>query len=722
MDLGFGAVSSGAISSKVAASTSINNTTNLIGVTAASQIGSTTISKSFTVSGVAAISHTGLTTEAISKSFTVSGVTAASHVGSFTEILSPNVHLVGITAVSAPGHYSIRADNIFGIAGVSANSGRGNFNVTYDNIQNISGVSATSHSAVFTIVTFLEHNLTGVAAVSSCGAVGERETISLIGVSAATATDHESPNIQVFLEGVGASSATAPFNLLGIPGNRVFFISGIKQLPIASGIVMLPTSEDVSVQELDGVGYAIASSQFYTIGEVYWNSFQRTEGVDYTFVSPFSHIIQFDPTGITTDITLVYYRWDIGVRSGFQVNSYPVPFSFSGTSIIAEAPPKQDVFFTVQYTLPRVGINPTTMFARFANIVDDIFADHALYDGSSGFATNRRVGYKVFDTLDNSVWGWNGVAWYLIGAFVNGDTFFVKQTAQTYKIIGGDPSLVYTAGDGPDIDIPEVLTYPPYGESIGKNFLDDAFSSNAAIDYPSAYAIAQRPGPCEDLPTYNSIPIKGLRAFSNVGVLQAKRGWSVIGQNANSNVGKILTRSENTFLSAAVTANTGHIVVAYGRAFDVSGVSTASAPGIIHPSISISYNVLAIAATGSFDVVKGFSLGGNLSLSASARFGPTASMTGVLANSSLGNITISEPRGLLGVKATTATGHLSVHSTLGQQVFSHVGLFKSSVIKQLSGISAGSSVGTFDVEPHGIKLLGEQTQSHAGTITTTVGF
>ncbi len=278
---------------------------------------------------------------------------------------------------------------------------------------------------------------------------------------------------------------------------------------------MFPTSEHVSIQILAGIGYAIASSQFYSIGQVYWDSVLRTEGIDYTRVAPFSHIVMFNPTGITSDITLVYYRWDIRVRTGFKVNSYPVPFSFTGTTIIAEKIPKQDQFFTVQYTLTRESINPMTMFARFPNIVDEVLPDHIVFDEPRGFVTFRPLGYKVFDESDNSVWGWNGSSWYLIGPFPNGTIFFVKSSGQIYKVVGSAILLIYTTGDGADLSIPEILTYPPYGESIGKNLLVDAFSANAATDYPSAFVIAERPGLCEDAPVFGqSISLIGVQSDS----------------------------------------------------------------------------------------------------------------------------------------------------------------------------------------------------------------
>jgi hypothetical protein len=54
--------------------------------------------------------------------------------------------------------------------------------------------------------------------------------------------------------------------------------------------------------------------------------------------------------------------------------------------------------------------------------------------------------------------------------------------------------LKYTAGDGPDSSYPEAITYPPFGDGIGKNLLVDGFSSEAATNYPAAYQVCSTPG------------------------------------------------------------------------------------------------------------------------------------------------------------------------------------------------------------------------------------
>lgn len=298
---------------------------------------------------------------------------------------------------------------------------------------------------------------------------------------------------------VFATAQVASFSLAGVPGNRTFIISSIEQKPIPPGIVMLPTSEAIGYGPT--APYILGSSQFYTIGEVHWNGVKKTEGVHWEFVSPFKHIIHIlIPAGIVTPITLIYSRWDIGVRSGFKVNSYPVSFGFTGTTIIAEQLPSTGQFFTVEYTSIRPGDNPRSMFAIFPRMVDDLLSDHTLYDSPQGFQTFRPDGYKVFDTGDNHVWAWNGIAmtWSSLGPYPNATIFYVKRLRKVYEYVGGMPVLQYTAGDGTS-SIDQVLNapdrpYPLFGESIGKNFLVDAFSPTAEIDFPAAFEVAENPG------------------------------------------------------------------------------------------------------------------------------------------------------------------------------------------------------------------------------------
>lgn len=295
------------------------------------------------------------------------------------------------------------------------------------------------------------------------------------------------------LSGQSVIAEIGGFSTAGIPGDRVFIITGIEEPPVAPGIVMFPTSEDIP---LGATAYIIGSSSLYTIGQVYWNGVLKTRGTDWQFVSPFTHIIEIlDTTGITTDIRLIYFRWNIQVRKGFKVNDYPVPFAFINSTLVAERVPLPNQFFTVEYTSPRVGRNPTTMFARFPLIFDDMLDDHTIYDDPTGFETFRPAGYTVFDTTDVLYFTWDGSAWNSGQTLSDGTIFYVKRLHGVYQLSGGVASLLFMAGDPtPDGSVPEAISYPPYGESIGKNLLVDAFSSNAAVDYPSAYEIALNPG------------------------------------------------------------------------------------------------------------------------------------------------------------------------------------------------------------------------------------
>jgi hypothetical protein len=245
--------------------------------------------------------------------------------------------------------------------------------------------------------------------------------------------------------------------------------------------------------------YVIGSSQFYTIGAVYWNGAVRTQGVDWEFVPPFTHIIRILAHSFTTPVTLVYYRWNIGVSVGFKVTSYPVPFSFLNTTIVAEAPPPQGQYFTVSFIADRIANNPQTLFSIFPVMVDDMLADHTAYDEPLGFQTYRPRCYQVLDTTLMKIFEWTGSAWIAVQVVATGTSFYVKSLRQVWENQAGTAVLKYTAGDGPSGSYPEAITYPAFGEGIGKNLLIDGFSAEAPTQYPAAYQVCSTPG------TYDSV-------------------------------------------------------------------------------------------------------------------------------------------------------------------------------------------------------------------------
>jgi hypothetical protein len=177
-------------------------------------------------------------------------------------------------------------------------------------------------------------------------------------------------------------------------------------------------------------------------------------------------------------------------------------FSFTGTTIIADAMPPIDKHITVHFTGNRIANNPQTLFSIFPLMVDDMLADHTLYDGSKGFQTYRPDCYQVLDTTLMQIFEWTGSRWIAIQDVPSGTSFYVKSLRQVWENQGGIAVLKYTAGDGPSDSYPQAITYPAFGEGVGKNLLVDGFSAEAPSQYPAAYQICQTPGPydsvCED--------------------------------------------------------------------------------------------------------------------------------------------------------------------------------------------------------------------------------
>jgi hypothetical protein len=92
------------------------------------------------------------------------------------------------------------------------------------------------------------------------------------------------------------------------------------------------------------------------------------------------------------------------------------------------------------------------------------------------------------------IFEWDGAVWNASTVLTNGALFYVKRLRSIYQIVGGTPIVRFAAGDAANPSYPQALTYPNFGEGIGKNLLVDGFSANAAVDYPAAYEVAVSAG------------------------------------------------------------------------------------------------------------------------------------------------------------------------------------------------------------------------------------
>jgi hypothetical protein len=373
-------------------------------------------------------------------------------------------------------------------------------------------VSAQVGTVGFAITT--NPDLTGVTASAQVGSAvaSVSKTVSLTGIEVTTGfASTNIDNVQIPLTGLAAVSQwqniTHLFRLIGVSaraqaavysaalgGNdRVFFIAGVKQDVLPPGMQMYPTSDTYNVATT--TPYIIGSSPAYTIAQVSWNNVVKTRDVDWQLVAPFTHIIKIlDPAHVITPVQLIYGRWNIGVRAGFEVTAYPIPFSFLDTSILAEDIPAPGQYFTVNFTQNRMLSNPQSLFAIYPLIVDDMLTDHTLYDPPLGFQSYRPIGYQVFEISTLQIFTWDGVEWANTASPSNGIQFYVKRLRTIYEIVGSTVVSRYVAGSGLNPSYPQVIAYPPFGEGIGKNLLTDAFAPTAAVEFPAAYEVSLSPG------------------------------------------------------------------------------------------------------------------------------------------------------------------------------------------------------------------------------------
>jgi hypothetical protein len=433
----------------------------------------------------------------------VTGVSATAEVGSFQD--EHAMYLVGVEATTE--FRALPPEEIVSLGGVECTA---QVTATAYGVGQY-GMGTYSASALRAEVSV---PLIGVSAASNSATLSIEELLPLLGVQAQAEFSGFSRPIS--LTGVSATAQVGTVSNTGTPGPRTFFIASTTQKVIAPGMQMYPTSDTIN---MGPTPYIIGSSQFYTIGQVIWNGTVKVEGVDWEFVRPFTHIIKIlNPPSlgaygdglfgrgnysagqvVGTPITLVYVKWNIQVTQGFTVTSYPVPFAFSNTTIVADAIPPIGQYFTVRFVGNRIVNNPQTLFSIFPVMVDDMLADHTAYDEPNGFQTYRPECYQVLDTTVMQIFEWTGSAWVAVQEVSSGTSFYVKSLRQVWKNQMGTAVLKYTAGDGPSGSYPQAITYPAFGEGIGKNLLVDGFSADAPTQYPAAYQVISSPG------TYDSV-------------------------------------------------------------------------------------------------------------------------------------------------------------------------------------------------------------------------
>jgi len=198
---------------------------------------------------------------------------------------------------------------------------------------------------------------------------------------------------------------------------------------------------------------------------------------------------------IGDSILVQYNGWPVGQLGDFQVTSASDDWDIQNGVLTLNTPiPPPSGNIVVNYTKERVGLPSQDILVRYARIIDDILANHLVFDEPNGFETGRQIGTKVVNTTTNRYLEWNGTIWVDLGPVQNGDEFFVRRTLQIISYNGLVYQVLYTVGDS--YTTPPVLNYPLFG--LGLTFGGYALGQlpDAASEFPEAYEVVQHPGSC----------------------------------------------------------------------------------------------------------------------------------------------------------------------------------------------------------------------------------
>lgn len=288
-------------------------------------------------------------------------------------------------------------------------------------------------------------------------------------------------------------------------GPRSFRILVGPEEIIPPGVEVLPTSEDITTT---GSLYVFASSSRYGISGVYVQSggvgpfVLATEGVDYVFAAPFSHIVRFDDSyGLVAGdvVRFVYGSWVVGKLGSFRITSTPVPMDYSDYRIVAQSSPPIGGTILVEYVVDhRVG-QPKSLLSGVEHVYENMVDaaadlnpvegsfDETAYDGMLVVAKDVAQAFSYNATTGN---------YSAVAAIPVGQTFLVSRLQEIWQYDGASFNRIFRVGDpGPT---PPVLTWPPFGigVAVGPYYLGVA--PGAATQWPEAKQIVDSPYGCTD--------------------------------------------------------------------------------------------------------------------------------------------------------------------------------------------------------------------------------
>lgn len=187
--------------------------------------------------------------------------------------------------------------------------------------------------------------------------------------------------------------------------------------------------------------------------------------------------------------------WRVGSAKDFDiVSTINTNYEFVQGFFRYDTLPSAGLSTTINFLTTRKGDLRHSILIRTPVLVNDIRANHLDFDSPDGFETNRVVGTQIINTIDNTIYAWDGVVWNSVGTVPIGQQIYVTRLQEVYEFDGVNYNRLFVVGlDSPT---PPFLPFPNDGKGITFGTYAYGQAPDASTDYPEALEIINNPGDC----------------------------------------------------------------------------------------------------------------------------------------------------------------------------------------------------------------------------------
>lgn len=187
--------------------------------------------------------------------------------------------------------------------------------------------------------------------------------------------------------------------------------------------------------------------------------------------------------------------WRVGSAKNFNIVSVINDnYEFNQGFFEYDNLPDAGLSTSINFLTTRTGDLRRSTLIRTPIVVNDLRADHLVFDNPLGFETGRVVGTKIINSTDDNIYEWDGTSWTSTGVVSTGQQIFVTRLQEIFEFDGSSYISLFNVGE--NTPIPPFLPFPNKGRGITFGTYAYGQAPDAATDYPEALEVINNPGDC----------------------------------------------------------------------------------------------------------------------------------------------------------------------------------------------------------------------------------